>query len=392
MTTMYFAEEPEHIALLRRSVRTFVEREMPREKVREWEQACAFQPELFRKLAATGLCGITIDESYGGAGRDIVGAIAVIEELCRRGTAAAGPFIHCAFYGGMNISENGSEEQKRELLPKLARGELFMAYGLTEPDVGGDLASVTTSARRTPDGRHVVINGTKRWCTGAGFADYIITLCNSDPEGKRYRNLTMLLVPTDAAGITIEDIDHMGLRYAPSTDVIFNDVTVPIENVLGGPDAWDDGWRRLAGPSLDIEKLEITAVALGIAEAAVADAWQYAQERVQFGKPISGHQAIRHELADVQTDLQACRHMLYHAAWLANEGKPCSVEASMAKLFVAETGVRIVQRCQKIMGAYGCSPEYDMERCVRDMLLMPIVGGSSNMQRNNIAARLKLAE
>lgn len=389
---MNFAEEPEHIALLRRTVRSFVEREMPREKVRQWERDCEFQPQLFKKLAETGLCGITIDEEFGGSGRDIVGAVAVIEELCRRGSAAAGPFIHCAFYGGLNISENGSDEQKRELLPKLARGELLMAYGLTEPDVGGDLASVSTSARRTPDGEGVVINGTKRWCTGAGFADYIITLCNSDWTGKRYKNLTMVLVPTNTPGITIENIEHMGLRYAHSTDVIFDDVTVHTSNILGGPDAWNDGWRRLAGPSLDIERLEITACALGIVESAVADAWQYAQERVQFGKPISGHQAIRHELADVQTELQACRHMLYHAAWLANEGKPCSVESSMAKLFVAETGIKIVQRCQKIMGAYGCSPEYDMERYVRDMLLMPIVGGSSNMQRNNIAARLRLAE
>ncbi len=389
---MYFADEPEHITLLRQSMRAFVAREMPREKVREWERACEFQPDLLKKLAATGVCGVTISEEFGGSGRDIVAAVAIIDELCRGGSAAAGPFIHCAFYGGLNISENGSDAQKRELLPKLARGELLMAYGLTEPDVGGDLASVSTSARQSADGKQVVIYGTKRWCTGAGFADYIVCLCNSDPKGKRYKNLTMVLVPTSLPGITIENIEHMGLRYAPSTDVLFGNVEVPIENILGGPDAWNDGWRKLAGPSLDIEKLEITAVALGITECAVADAWQYAQERVQFGRPISGHQAVRHDLADLRTQLQACRHMLYHAAWLANEGRPCSVEASMAKLFVADTGVRIVQKCQEIMGSYGCSPEYDMERYMRDILLMPIVGGSSNMQRNNIAARLKLAE
>jgi alkylation response protein AidB-like acyl-CoA dehydrogenase len=146
----------------------------------------------------------------------------------------------------------------------------------------------------------------------------------------------------------------------------------------------------LAGRALDVEKLEITAVALGTAAAAVEDAWEYAQERKQFGRPICAHQAVRHDLVDARTSLQACRHMLYHAAWLANEGRDCGVESSMAKLFIADTGVDIVLKCQQIMGAYGCASDYDMERYVRDMVCMPIVGGSSKMQKNNIANRLGL--
>ena len=212
----------------------------------------------------------------------------MIEELSKRGGAAAGPFIHCAFYGGINISENGSEAQKQDLLPKLARGELIMAYGLSEPDVGGDLASVTTKAVLSDDGKTVTLNGTKRWCTGARIADYIICLVNSDPEGKKYRNLSFVLVPTDAEGIEIHDIDHSGLRYTKSTDTIFNDVTVPSENILGGPEGWNKGWSMLAKEALDVEKLEITAVALGNMAAAVKDAWDYAQERKQFGTVISG--------------------------------------------------------------------------------------------------------
>jgi alkylation response protein AidB-like acyl-CoA dehydrogenase len=147
----------------------------------------------------------------------------------------------------------------------------------------------------------------------------------------------------------------------------------------------------LAGRALDVEKLETAACALGIASAAVEDAWRYAQERKQFGKPISAHQAVRHALVDAKTKLQACRHMLYHAAWLAQEGRPCSVETSMAKLFIADTGVDIVVACQRVMGAYGLAVDYDMERYLRDIVCFPIVGGSSNMQRNNIAARLRLA-
>jgi alkylation response protein AidB-like acyl-CoA dehydrogenase len=148
----------------------------------------------------------------------------------------------------------------------------------------------------------------------------------------------------------------------------------------------------LAGRALDVEKLEISAVTFGIAAAAVDEAWRYAQERRQFGRPISGHQAVRHALVDARTKLQACRHMLYHAAWLAQREAPCAVETSMAKLFVGETAAEIALLCQRTLGAYALSSEYAMERYVRDLLGMPIVGGSSNMQRNNIAARLRLAE
>lgn len=387
----YFADEPEHIGQLRDTLRRFVAQEMKPEQVRRWDREHRFPPELFRKLADLGVCGLTIDEEYGGQGRDLVAAVAVIEELSRAGSFAAGPFIHCAFYGGVNISENGSLEQKRELLPRLARGELLFAYGLSEPDVGGDLASVRTTARRSEDGAHVVVNGTKRWCTGAEFADFIYCLVQSDAGSERHRNLSFLLVPTNLPGITIRPIEHMNLRYTLSSDVSFDDVVIPADRVVGGEAGWNRGWRMLAGSALDVEKLEITAVAFGIAQAAVEESWQYAQERRQFGRPISGHQAVRHSLVEARTRLEACRHMLYHAAWLAQQGRPCSVETSMAKLFVADTAVDVVLSCQRVMGAYGLSEGYDMERHVRDILGMPIVGGSSNMQKNNIANRLGLA-
>lgn len=389
---MFFTDEPEYLVLLRQSMQRFVEREMPRDQVRLWDRDKTFPREVFQRLAATGVCGLTVDEAYGGAGRDLVAAVSVIEELSKRGGAIAGPYIHCAFYGGLNIGENGSAQQKQDYLPKIARGELLFAYGLSEPDVGGDLASVAMSARKSEDGSQVILNGTKRWCTGARFADYIICLVRSDAAAARYKNLSFVLVPPSSAGVTIQTIDHVGLRYADTTDVIMDDVCVPIDNVLGGAAGWNKGWSMLAGPALDVEKLEITAVAFGIASAAVDDAWAYAQERRQFGKPISGHQSVRHALVEARTKLQACRHMLYHAAWLANRRSPCSVETSMAKLFIADTAVDIVLACQRVMGAYGCAEGYDMERYVRDICVMPIVGGSSNMQKNNIAARMRLAE
>ncbi len=388
---MYFTEEPDPIRQLRETLRRFVEDELPPDLRRQLDREHRFPPELFRKLADLGVCGLTIDEQYGGQGVDLVAAVATIEELCRGGAFLAGPFIHCAFYGGMNMMENGSDEQKEAYLPRLANGDLLFAYGLSEPEVGGDLASVTTTAELSKDGQYIKVSGFKRWCTGADWVDYIYTLVRSGPEEDRYRNLSFLLIPPTLPGVQVNPIEHSNLRYTLSSDVIFDDVEVPVANIVGGSAMWNRGWSLLAGRALDVEKIEITAVTFGIAQAAVEEAWEYAGQRRQFGKPISAHQAIRHDLADARTKLEACRLMLYRAAWLANENKPCSVETSMAKLFVADTAVEIALICQRVMGAYGLAEGYDMERNVRDLLGMPIVGGSSNMQKNNIASRLGLA-
>jgi alkylation response protein AidB-like acyl-CoA dehydrogenase len=312
----------------------------------------------------------------------------VIEELSRAGAFLAGPFIHCTFYGGMNMAENGSAAQKALLLPRLARGELMFAYGLSEPDVGGDLASVSTRAWR--EGDEVVIRGAKRWCTGADWADYIYCLVRSDADAPRYRNLSFVLIPKGTPGVRIQPIAHANLRYTASCDVFFDDARISADMIVGGEAMWNQGWRLLAGRALDVEKIEISAVAFGIAQAALEEAWAYAHERVQFGKPIGAHQAVRHALVEAKTRLQACRHMLYHAAWLAQAGRPCAVETSMAKLFIGDTSTDIALTCQRVMGAYALSDAYDMERHVRDLLGMPIVGGSSMMQKNNLASLLKL--
>ncbi|MEL6322977.1 MAG: acyl-CoA dehydrogenase family protein [Pseudomonadota bacterium] len=383
-----FAHEPDHVGELRRQVSRLAAARLPREKRIQLDRDHAWDRADFRALADLGVIGLTIPEAYGGAGQDIVAATAVIEELCQFGTSLAGPFIHAAFYGGMNIAENGSDAQKSEFLPKIAKGEMLLCYGLSEPNVGGDLPSVETRAERVGD--EIIVNGSKRWCTGADWSDYIYCLVRSGPADARYKNLSFVLIPTDALGVSMTPIQHSNLRYTASMDVHFDDVRVPETAIVGGAEMWNRGWELLAGRALDVEKIEITAVAFGIARAAVEEAWTYAQERVQFGKPIAQHQAIRHKLVSARTKLQAARHMLYHGAWLANEGLPCSAETSMAKLFVADTGVEIALICQQVMGAYALSDAYDMERHVRDLLGMPIVGGSSDMQKNNLAGLLRL--
>ena len=344
-------DEDEHIGLLRDTLRRFVEKELPRAEAQRLDREADYPRETFRKLCGLGVTGMTVPEEYGGSGVDILGAIIVIEELAKRGTSLAGPYIHCAFYGAMNLLENGSEEQKSEFLPRLARGEILFAYGLSEPDVGGDLAAAAVTGRLDDDGATVVIDGTKRWVTGARIADYIYTLVRSGPKEDRYHNLSLVLVPAATEGLSITDIDHLGLRYSETTDVMFDGARVPARYIVGGASRWNDGWNMLVGRGLDVERLEITAVALGIATAAVEDAWHYAQERRQFGRVICGHQAVRHMLVQARTQLAACRHMLYHAAWLATLGRDCSVESSMAKLFVGDTAVEIVLTCQRVMGA-----------------------------------------
>lgn len=381
-------DEPEHVRMLRETTRRFVEAEMPRAKAREWDRGNIYPAEVIAKLGAMGMMGLTVEERYGGAGIDIYATMAVIEEIAKRSVAVACPYIMAVCYAGMNLGESASEEQKQELLPKVATGNLLFAYGLSEPDVGGDLAMVETTARR--EGDDLIINGTKRWCTGAHIADYIFCLLRTGPKDEKYRNLSIVLVPPSLPGITITPLGHLGIRGVETKDVTFQDVRVPVSNILGGEAMWNRGWSQLAGRALEVEKLELSACALGLAEAALADAWKYAEERVQFGRAIAEHQAIRHTLAEAQTKVRAMRLMLYSAAWLADQGRPCSVETSMAKLFCCEGAAEVTQMCLRVTGAYGLSDQMDMERYMRDAVSLPIVGGSSSMQKNNIANRLKL--
>ena len=375
-------EEPEHITMIRDTVRRFVEAEMPREAARKWDRENHFPRQVFDKLAALGMMGLTVDEDYGGAGRDIQATMIVIEELSRRSLAVAVPYIMCSCYAGMNLTECGSEEQKRELLPKVAAGEILFAYGWTEPDVGADLASVKTTALR--DGDEIVINGSKRFCSGAGISDYIYALVRTGPAAERYRNLSIVLIPPTTPGVDITGIDCMGMKGAATTDVAFTDVRVPVGNIIGGEAGWNRGWDFIVGSGLDVEKLEVAAIALGIASAAYDDSWDYVQERQQFGKIIATNQSIRHTLADMRTALYGARLMMMHAAWLAQQGKVCRLETSMAKLHLCEVGKKLSLDAQTIFGAYGYAKDFDIERYVRDSLLLPIIGGSAAIQRNNI--------
>ena len=194
----------------------------------------------------------------------------------------------------------------------------------------------------------------------------------------------MVMVPPNSKGVTITGIDSMGFKGAATTDVIFEDVEVPATNIMGGDAGWNKGWKMIVGSGLDVEKLEVAAIAVGVARAAMDDAWSYAFERRQFNKTIGSYQSIQHKLADMKTQLHAARLMLYHAAWMCDERIGAGVETSMTKLFASEMAKAVALECQTIFGAYGYVKEIDTERYVREALLLPIIGGSSAIQRNNI--------
>lgn len=378
---MDFAE-PEHVRQLRATLERFVENEMPRAKAASWDRENHFPRDVFDKLAALGVLGLTVPEAYGGSGRDILATMTVIEELSRRSFAVSVPYIMGACYAGMNLVDCATEEQKRRWLPRVVDGSMIFAYGWTEPDAGSDLASVTTRAERRGD--RVLVNGAKRFCSGPEIADQIYTLVRTGPEEARYQNLSLILVPPKSPGVHISPIDTMGMKGAATTDVVFEDVEVSFDHVIGGEAGWNNGWAMIVGSGLDVEKLEVAALAVGIARAALDDAWAYAQDRRQFGKVIREYQSIQHKLAEMKTRVHAARLMLQHASWLADQRQGAGIETSMTKLFATEVAKFVALESQSILGAYGYARGFDVERYVRDALLLPIIGGSSAIQRNNI--------
>lgn len=378
----------QEFAMVQDSVAKLLDAIAPAAEVERWDREDSLPRALVERMAEVGLCGIAIPEEYGGLGLGDRETLAVIRQIARRSTALASLYIASVSYAGANILHLGTEAQKAAMLPLVAEGKLLFALGLSEPNVGADLASVETRAEL--DGDAIVVTGAKRWCTGADYSDYVYALVRSGPVEDRRRNLSFLMIPTDSPGISMTKVETMGMRGPSTNDVQFDGVRVPKDAVMGGFGMWNRAWEQLAGPTLEIEKLQPVAMAIGIGEAAVEEAWTYSQERVQFGTRICGHQSVRHMLAEVQTSLQACRLMLDHSLDLIDRGEPSSVQTSMTKLFVADGVVEIVLKCQRILGAYGYAQGFAMERLVRDALVLPIFGGSSAIQKGNIANLMKL--
>lgn len=337
---------------------------------------------LYKKMAELGFLGLLVPEEYGGVGADMISYVLAIEEISK---ACAATSIMMAVQNSLvnkGILLFGTEEQKRKYLVPLAQGKKYGAFALTEPGAGCDAAAQKTTAVR--EGDTYVINGTKHFITNGGFADIVLVFAMTDKTLK-HRGISAFIVEKETPGFAVgKEEEKMGIRASNTCELIFQDMRVPAENRLG-----DEGAGfKIAMTILDGGRVGVAAQALGIAEAAFETAVAYSKTREQFGQPICNFQAIQWMLADMKTRIEATRLLTYSAAMKAQSGERFSLEASMAKLFAAETAVWVADRALQIHGGYGYMKEYPLERYYRDAKITQIYEGTDEVQRMVISSQV----
>jgi acyl-CoA dehydrogenase len=365
--------------MLRDAVRDFVARERMRERSRDWDREAKFPTDLWRKLAATGWCGLGVPSDYGGGDGRVADLAVVIEELAKGDPSFASTYMANQFSGVRTIAAHGTDAQKQEYLPRLASGDVMFAIGITEPDGGTDVLSVMrTNAVR--DGEEWVINGSKMYTTGATYSDYVLLLAVTEKDApKKTLGKTLFIVPTDAPGLEIQKLEMMSSRASETTQTFYTDVRVPADAVLGEVGR---GFYHLLD-SLNNERILLAAMSLGAARQSLDEAVEYASNRRAFGRTVGGFQAIQHKLARCAMQLEAARLMTYHAADLQERGEPCQAEAAMAKVMTSEVAWEIAFQGTRLMGGMGISLENDMQRYLRDAW-PPMNGPMTNEQALNI--------
>lgn len=368
--------------MVRQMARDFAEKEL-KPRAAETDESGQLPMEAIKKMAPLGLLGLPVPEEYGGPGIDSISAAIVLEEI---GRACGSTGLSISAHNGLGlwpIVTFGTEAQKRRWIPRLTSGETLAVLALTEPGAGSDLAGgVRTTAVKSGD--NWVINGSKAWITNVSLAEVIVTLCRTDPQAG-HRGLSMILVETDRAGLTVHPKEKkLGVRGSPTHGISYEDVRVPLENLLGEE---GHGFAQ-AMMTLDGGRIGIGALSVGLAQAALEEAVRYAKERFTFGQPIAEHQAIQWMIADMATEIEAARTLVYRAAWLKDQGLSFTKEAAMAKLFASEAAERIAFKAIQIHGGYGYSTEYPVERIYRDQRLMTIGEGTSEVQRLVISRRV----
>lgn len=367
--------------LIQKTIREFAEAEVaPGAEQRDKEKQ--FPLKVFRKLADLGIMGLPFPEEYGGGGADTVSFAIVVEELSRACGSTGITYSAHVSLGGAPLHLFGTEEQKQKYLVPICTGESFGAFGLTEPNAGSDAGGTQTEAKE--DGKDFIINGNKCYITNASYAKHLaLTAITGRRDGQK--EISALIVPTDAPGFTvIDNYEKMGLHASNTTELVLEDVRVPQENLLG---ARGEGFKQFL-VTLDGGRIGIGAMAVGIAQAAYERALKYAQERRQFGKPLSSFQAIQFKLADMAMKIELARTMVYKAAWLKDQGRRFTKEASMCKLYASEICMEAASQAVQIHGGYGYMREYQVERYMRDAKLLEIGEGTSEIQRMVIAREI----
>ncbi|MDB4936075.1 MAG: Butyryl-CoA dehydrogenase [Labilithrix sp.] len=372
----------EHHELLRKTVRDFARTEVfPHAK--KWDEEERFPTEIVPKLAELGLLGIRIPEEYGGSGMDVTSYAICVEEIARADGSLA---LTVASHNGLgtgHILSFGSEAIKKKYLPKAASGEWLAAWALTEPGSGSDAAGLRTTARR--EGAKWVINGTKMFITQGSVGGFCVVLARTNPDVAKQKGITAFVVEHGTKGFTAsKHLEKLGCRSSDTVELTFDEVVVGDEQRVGEVDRGFLDTMQI----LDRGRISIAAMALGLGFGALDMAVTYAKDRKQFNKPIAEFQAVQWMLADCKTELDAAQLLTYRAAWLADQGRPFTKEASMAKLFASEAATRACNKALQIHGGYGYTREFAVERHLRDAKICEIGEGTSEVQRMVIAKQL----
>lgn len=368
--------------LMRDSLCGLLERECPPEYVRACDEEEAFPFKLYDKLAEEGWLGLPIPEAYGGTGGSCTDLVVFLHEFARHFEAGANIFYTMIVIAADALVHFGTEAQKKELLPRLARGDLRFAFSLSEPNSGSDAASLRTRAELHGD--EWVINGQKMFCSCAQEADYILLMARSDPDAPKHKGITMFLIDPKTPGVEIRKLRKLGLKPMDLNEIFLSDVRVPREAIVGEVNA---GWTNVL-KTLDYERCCLSAVNVGAAQSCLDKILAYTAEREQFGQKINSFQLTRSKLADMDMEIEAARLLLYRSSNLVDRGIANNKESAMANLYSSETYVRAALNGMRMMGGWGYLMEYDMQRHFRDSKLAEIGGGTSEILRIIISREL----
>lgn len=370
--------------LLRDTLRAFAQERLA-PYAAEWDRHHTFPAEALKELGALGVMGMTVPEAYGGAGLDYMSLVLAIEEIAA-GDGATSTIVSVQNSLPCGITATyGSEAQKQRWLVPLAKGEALGCFCLTEPHVGSDASAIRTTA--TLDGDHWVLNGVKQFITTGKHADVAIVLAVTDKSAGK-KGISCFLVPTATPGYIVARIeDKLGQRASDTAQIIFENCRVPRDALIGAP---GEGYR-IALSQLEAGRIGIAAQCIGMARAALEAAVHYARQRESFGKPLIEHQAVSFRLADMATQVDAARLMVWRAAQLKDAGQPCLTEASMAKLFASEMAEKVASDAIQIHGGYGYVSDFPVERIYRDVRVCQLYEGASDIQRIVIARTMAQA-
>ena len=369
--------------LFQKTIREFCEKEI-KPIAKKIDQEEYFSEELYKKMGRMGLLGMTVPQKYGGAGIDRVSYMVALEEISRV-CGSTGIIVEAHNSLGVgHIYERGTEKQRKKYLPKLTNGEEMAAWALTEPNAGSDASSIQTTA--VLDGDEWVINGTKQFITSGDIA-WITTVMAKTDKDKGAKGISAFIVEKNTPGFKIGQLeDKLGLRGSHTAELIFEDCRIPRKNLLGEEDLGFIGAMNI----LDRGRTAIGAMSVGIARGALEDSIEYAKQREQFGRPIGKFQAIQWKIADMATEIDAARLLVYRAAYLEDQNVRFTKEAAMAKLFASEMAMRAAREAIQIFGGYGYTKDYPLERYFRDVKLCEIGEGTSEVQHMVIARQLGL--